>query len=275
MSFTFVVVGHNEAERLPTALAQAIAAAQPGDEVWLLDSASTDGSAALAAEMEVPVLSVPRGKGRALACALDAARTDYLVVVDGDIDRTSRNFPLALRDVTARSGADLVVGEIDEPRRTLRHTSRFIWGPLVGALFEEVDGRFGKAPLTGFRSLRTAFPLGPIPPGYGVETHMNLVAALHGKVEVAAIGTYWGPLRHKPELGAEVGAAILDYAEVEGRLAPSRRPAWDSWVEGVVSAVAVGPPRHVGDAPADPGADQEFVARVEAAASRPLPPAGL
>jgi glycosyltransferase involved in cell wall biosynthesis len=73
---TFAVVGHNEAERLHVAVQQARAAAGPRDEVWFVDSASTDDSCARAAALGARVVPAPRGKGRALAAALAQCPTE-------------------------------------------------------------------------------------------------------------------------------------------------------------------------------------------------------
>lgn len=240
MTFTFAVIGRDEAELLPVALEQALAAAAPGDSVVFVDSASRDGSAALARDRGVPVLAAPSGKGRAMALALGGAGTDYLVLVDADIRRSETNIPAALRAEAVRTGADLVVGDIVWPERPLLN-STYVYRPLVGALFPEAIEPIGGMPFSGFRALRTAFDWGTLPPGFGVETHLNLRAVgLGGAVALARLGRYEGPVRAKPLLGREVGAAILDAAVELGRLAPERRPEWEEWVERVVAAIAAG-----------------------------------
>jgi hypothetical protein len=56
--------------------------------------------------------------------------------------------------------------------------------------------------------------------------------------EVLPIGCYTGPFRYKPYMGLEIAAAVLDLAERAGRLSPSRRPAWQAWVDEAVSVIA-------------------------------------
>jgi glucosyl-3-phosphoglycerate synthase len=272
--FTFAVVGRDESERLGTALRQAGEAARPGDEVWFVDSGSCDRSREVADSLGARVLSAPTGKGHAVAQAVRAARTEYLVLLDADIDRTSSNIAVSLRDAAECSGADLLVAEFEEPRLKLRHSSRYVWRPLVQRLFPEAHERFGRTPLSGFRALRTGMELGRIPGDFGAETHINLaVAAAGGTVEIADAGIYWGPVRPKPLLGLEVGAAILDVAQARGRLDAELRRRWDEWVEGVVQIVVEGPFGVMdGATPRDTRADPEYVERLEAAASRPLPP---
>src|ERR1700722_18546222 len=70
--FTFAVVGRNEAERLAGIVGLALEAAQPGDRVWFVDSASEDDSIAVARGLGVDeVIEGPEGKGRAMDAALD------------------------------------------------------------------------------------------------------------------------------------------------------------------------------------------------------------
>ena len=86
------------------------------------------------------------------------------------------------------------------------------------------------------------------------------------------MGTYWGPVRSKPLLGREVGAAVLDFAQAHGRLDAKSRPSWDEWVQGVVEIV-VDRSLHAagGQVPSENLAARDYVGRMEEAAGRPLP----
>ena len=254
MRFLIAVLGRNEAELLPVALGQAADAALAGDEVVFVDGASSDGSARVAERLGVRVLAAPEGKGRAIALVLREAASDYVVFVDADIESSSVNIPATLRAEAERSGADLVVGEFDWPERPLLNTLN-VYRPLVRALFPEALEPVGAVPFSGFRALRTAFDWGAIPPGFGVESHINLAAAAGGgSIALAQLGRYVGPVRAKPLLGREVGGAILDAAVAAGRIGAAERPAWDRWLEHVVACIAAG--------------DAEAAAR---ASARPLP----
>ena len=240
MAFTYAVLGRDEAELLPNALRQALAAARPGDQVVFVDSASSDESAAVAAGLGVRRVDAPAGKGRAVALVLDTATTDHVVFVDADIENSERNIPAALRHAAERSGADLVVGDIDWAERPMLNSAN-VYRPLVGALFPEVLEPVGGFPFSGFRVLRTAFDWGPIPPGFGVDAHLNVTAAARGgRIVSEPLGRYWGPVRPKRLLGREVGAAILDAAVADGRLSRGCRAQWDAWVEHVVESIAAG-----------------------------------
>lgn len=120
---------------------------------------------------------------------------------------------------------------------------------------------------SGFRVVRADLPFGSLPPGWAIETHLNLVCAVNGwTARVIELGEYAGPLRPKPTLGYEVGATILDIAEADGRLDPRLRPRWDEWLERVMEVLVT--QRPPGEEP-----DDAYLARFEAARTRPFPPA--
>ena len=263
---TFAVVGHNEVDRLALALGQAQAAAGPDDVVWFVDSASTDGSADRAAALGAEVVPAPLGKGRAVATALDRCSSEYLVLIDGDMEGSSQNIAAALRDATRAIEADMIIGSFVEPARR-RALTPFLYRPLMRALFPECPSNEVEIPLSGMRALRTGVDLGLLPPGYGVESHLNIEYTLGGGV-VAAIdlGEYVGPLRgyHNTAPVAEaVADAILDCAVAHGRIGVEGRAPWQEWTRGVIDALATVPA---------PGSDgHAFLALVADASAHPLP----
>ncbi|MGH9026579.1 MAG: glycosyltransferase [Acidimicrobiia bacterium] len=263
--FTFAVVGHNEEATLANAVAQVSDAVESGDEVWYIDSASTDRSAAVADSLGVSVVSAPLGKGRAMATALARCRDGYMCFVDADLEASEVNIPQRLREVAAASGADMVVGAFHEPKRRLAVTPG-LYLPLLRSLFpERVDDL--SFPLSGFRALRTGLPIRPLPPGYGAETHLNVEVPSAGcQLVECELGVFQGNLRdyaNIPTIGTDVAAALLDLGEAHGRLAPAARPAWNAWAADVVAVLRSQPP--VG---AD---DSAYVEDLLAAAARPLP----
>lgn len=267
-SFTFAVVGRDEAATLPTALGHALDAAQPGDRVWFLDSGSTDDSAAIAADLGAEVVTAPVGKGRAMQAAFDRCHNGHLVFLDADYQWSERNIPAEIRAEAVRTDADMVVGTYDEAGRR-RVVMPGIYHPLVGALAPEALEHIDIA-LSGFRAVRPHVLRTPLPPGYGAETHLNLEATFGGdRVISCPVGGFRGSLRgytNIPAILDDVAAAILDGAIRHGRLAASARPDWECWVDGVRKLVADQPP------PGDD--DAAFTARLAALAARPLPPTG-
>jgi glucosyl-3-phosphoglycerate synthase len=235
---TFAVIGHNEARYLRTSLGQAVEAAGDDDRVLFVDSCSDDDSAGIAAELGVEVLPAPAGKGRAVAAALEHCRSAAICLVDGDIEASERNIPAALAEHWRRGGLDMVVGEFDWVGKGPMLTVDAVYAPLVRAFFPEAVGTIGVRGLSGFRILDAGLPLGRLPGGYGLESHIGASCALDGRrVETIQVGRYWGPVRNRPELGVEVAAALLDLAEARGRLSPECRPEWDRWVESILGLI--------------------------------------
>ena len=270
--FTFAVVGHNEAERLAFSLGQAFEAAAPGDRVWFVDSASTDGSAALAAELGAEVLHARIGKGRAMSEALDRCRDGYICFLDADLTWSENNLASALRDGVLRHRPQMLVGSIRQRARTRLSVTPAIHNPLVGELFPQVLERFppGIFALTGCRAIDASLRLGPLPPGYGAETHLNLLFLLAGRsVVITDLGACENPIRdylNVPAMGRDVADAVLDIAQASGRLHPGSRAAWDRWVDEVLGVIRRQPPA---GAP-----DDAYIERLLAVAARPLPPRG-
>jgi hypothetical protein len=266
--FTFAVVGHNEAVTLQYSLEQALAAAAPGEEVWFVDSGSTDNSLEVAASLPARVLAAPLGKGRAIAAALGRCRRGYLCLLDADLLASESNIPLALREAAAGRAIDMLVGEFDWPERR-RSVVPGIYVPVVGALFPEALQRVPYRPTSGFRVLNAELDLGALPPGYGVETHLNIALAMVGAaIATVPLGRIAGPvpsLDHMPQIGRDVAAAALDLAVEAGRLAPSNRSRWDQWVEAVLEVIARQPPVGTPDGP--------FRRELAEAISQPLPAA--
>jgi glucosyl-3-phosphoglycerate synthase len=265
--FTFAVVGRDEAKTLAGVLEQAQHAALPGDRVWFVDSASRDDSATIARRLGVEVVGAPAGKGRAIAAALDRCEQGYICFIDADLFGWTTNIPATLRAAVLASGAEMVVGGYESDRR--RSITPAIYWPLVDALFPDHGGPRYPRPLSGLRAIDVTVPVGPLPPGYGVETHLNLALAAAGRtVCLADLGVVRGPLRgyaNVNEVATAVTAAILDFAVTHGRLDADLRPRWEGWVREVLDVIAGQPP---------PGApDEDYLARLEAVGGRPLPPA--
>jgi glycosyltransferase involved in cell wall biosynthesis len=261
---TFAVVGHNEAALLSNALEQALEASRSGDCVWFVDSASTDGSGELARSLGVEVLKAPLGKGRAVAAAVERCRTPHICLLDADVEHTNENAPATLRRALKLGGADQVVWEFEWPEKSFRPVTTSIWDPLARNLFPEAAAAVSRVPLSGFRILDLELARGPLPTGFGLEVHLNIVGSLDGRrTETVDSGVYTGPVRSNPELPAEVARAILDIAEARGRLAADARPQWDAWLEPILALIA--------ETAADDAARRRLMTR---AAARPLPERG-
>jgi glucosyl-3-phosphoglycerate synthase len=262
---TFAVVGRDEERTLAIALQQALEAARPGDRVWFVDSASTDGSAQIAREMGVEVITAPEGKGRAVAVAVERCDGAPLCLLDGDLESSSCNIAVALRDAWLETGADMVIGAFEWPERREFSIGVAIFAPLVSTLFPEHYDAVKGNPLGGFRLVDTAFPLGDLPPGYGLECYLNVhVAGRGGRIAWTDLGVYHGRVCFRPTMAPDISTAILDVAEEQGRIAPGSRREWDAWVAPVLDVIATLPT-------VDEAGLDAYRERLTAASSRPMP----
>jgi glucosyl-3-phosphoglycerate synthase len=267
--FTFAVVGHNEEATLPLALSMAHGAAEPGDTVLLVDSASTDGSAELACRLGAQVLHAPIGKGRAMQAALDACTNDFICYLDADYEHSEHNIPSRLRQAATGDEFDMVVGSYSEPARR-RCLTPYLYVPLLTYLFPEIVTHAERVPLSGFRVLRTSFDIGRFPPGYGVETYLNIEAEMRGgRTTVCQVGTFQGKLRNYVnivDIGRDMTTTILDRAVAHGRMAPERRGQFQAWIDAILDTISRQP------FPGEPDAD--WVVQMKSVADRPLPSTG-
>ncbi|MQA98240.1 MAG: glycosyltransferase [Streptosporangiales bacterium] len=240
---TFAIAAHNEAECVEGVIGQAQEAAERGDRVLLVDSASTDDTADRARKLGVEVIDGPLGKGAAMAAGAARVTTPWLCFLDGDMVEPHLNIPSVLRAAAARAGDDTitVIGDFDDPPpQPVLGNTWAVYEPPVRALFPEAADRFGSHPLSGFRVIRPEIAAG-MPADFGAEAYLNLRAATSGRPwDIVHIGTYKQRFRyHGAAMGREVAAAIFDLAVTHGRLTPADRPAWESWVERIVTEIAI------------------------------------
>lgn len=237
--FTFVIPAYNEEQTVAVIVEQARAAARPGDRILVVDSASTDRTAQVAAHAGAEVLHGPRGKGAAMNTALAAVRSQWVCFLDADLVSSTHNVPAALRKAAQATTADHLVGdyEYDYPGTILSSTFT-IYEPLTAALFPEV-GHLGANSLTGYRAIRTSRIRHPLPPDFGVETYLNISLALaRGTAGVCHLGTVTSRFRHNGgTMAGQIGRTILDMAEQHNRLDPRDRPAWDRWLSEGIAAL--------------------------------------
>lgn len=232
-----------------------------------VDSASLDQSVQIAVDCGVDVIEAPLGKGRAMRRALAACETEYLCFIDADIHDSERNIPRELAKAVRAGDRTMVVGEFTDVTPGILSNTIGIYEPLIATLVPEAAGRFGSRPLTGFRIINTTVEWGRLPPGFGVETHLNIFASQHDRSSTCTqdIGEYQGRFLYKPKMGLEIAKPILDWAQSNGRLDPAARSAWDAWVAVVVA--------HISTFHGQPSMRVAFRKRLLELAARPLPPA--
>lgn len=175
------------------------------DEIVVLDSGSTDATAARASvagarvvsrEQAVPALEPVPGKGEALWRSLAATTGDLVVFLDADLVECDPGFvPALLGPLLTVAGVSLVKGFYRRPIRVegeLADTgggrvTELVARPLLAALRPELAGVV--QPLGGeYAGTRALLESLPFAPGYGVEIGLLLdTHARHGLGALAQV----------------------------------------------------------------------------------------
>ena len=228
------------------------------DQVLVVDAASADGSADIAAragaqvcqEAELaPDFGPVLGKGDAMWRSLAAASGELVVYVDADTPRFDPHFVTGLlgplvceegvRFVKGAYARPFAAGGIELPEGGGR-VSRLTARPLLAAFYPDLAGL--RQPLAGeVAATRELLEQIPFTTGYGVETAMLLdVLALAGVAAMAQVDLGERRNAHQPLAALEpmadsVLAVVCERLRREGRLAAGRaasttveRPPWAS-----------------------------------------------
>ena len=261
---TFAIVCHDEAQTVASVVRLCRAAAGPRDVVLVVDSSSSDGTGEEARRAGADVLPAPLGKGAAMAEACAQLTTEWICFLDGDLVRAENDIPGLLAAEVREGGNGHVVGDFDCGLEAVLTVTDGFYRPLVAGLFPEVSGVFGSKPLSGFRALHREAIVLPLPPHFGVESHLNITTTLtSGPPRVVKLGAFTGKFKVNLGRTVEITGTVLDLAVRYGRLDPRRRPEWDAWVDGVLEVSLAWQPELDADT---------YRSDLLAAASRPLPP---
>src|SRR4051812_5863653 len=234
-SLSVVLPCHDEEENVSAAIREAAAAAAASAaayEVLVVDDGSTDATRAIAAaasfndpRVRVLVHERNRGYGAALRTGIAAARCDWILLTDSDLQ-----FDLSelARFVEPAHRHDVVVGyrlaRMDPP---MRRANAYAWNRLVGRVFDldvrDVD--------CAFKLIRTdlAQRVRLTADGAMISTELLARARLHG-ASIAEFG-----VRHRPRVaGRQSGAdpavvigAFRELRRIRGELdaRPGRAPS--------------------------------------------------
>jgi glucosyl-3-phosphoglycerate synthase len=219
------------------------------DQVLVVDAASEDGTADLAAGLGaevhqeadlMPELGPPLGKGDAMWRALSVARGELIAYLDSDTRRFSAHFATGmLGPLLLDPAARFVKGTFRRPFATPGgqelpadggRVTELMARPLLSAFYPELAG-FAQ-PLAGeVAARRELFHQLPFATGYAVETAMLLDAhdLLDGTEGMVEVDLDVRRNRHKPlaELGPmadEVLRVVVDRLRRDGRLLDADRP---------------------------------------------------
>lgn len=175
------------------------------DELVVVDDASTDATAEVAAragarvvpsvasgEPAGPPASGPRGKGAALARALEATSAELVVFLDADVENFGPHFVTGLlRPLLEDPRVVLVKGRYERPLNGAPtgggRVTELVARPALSLLFPELAAL--AQPLAGETALRRSGVEGlELSPGYGVEIGLLVdVARRHGLEAIAEV----------------------------------------------------------------------------------------
>jgi glucosyl-3-phosphoglycerate synthase len=218
------------------------------DQVLVVDSASEDGTADIAAGLGaevhqeadlMPQLGPVLGKGDAMYRALSVTRGELIAYLDSDTRRFSAHFATGMLGPLVTGSARFVKGAFRRPFATAGgaelpadggRVTELMARPLLRAFHPELAG-FAQ-PLAGeVAARRELFDRLPYATGYAVETAMLLDAheLLGGTDAMAEVDLDVRRNRHKPlaELGPmadEVLSVVRERLQRDGRLLDAGRP---------------------------------------------------
>jgi glucosyl-3-phosphoglycerate synthase len=248
-SVTVVLPTREVADTIGPILAGLSTLADVIDQVLVIDAASRDQTAEIAAHMGaevhqeselLPEFGPPLGKGDALWRALAVARGELIVFLDSDTRDFSAHFAAGLLGpLLCEEGVQFVKGHYRRPflaadgrerpadgGRVTELTAR----PLLSAFYPELAG-FAQ-PLAGeVAARRNLLERMPFACGYAVETAMLLRARdeLGGTDEMAQVDlnvrqNHHQPLRDLGPMAYAVLRVILERLREEGRLLDDHAP---------------------------------------------------
>jgi len=177
--YTVVIPAYNESENLPLLLERLKGVTR---NVIVVDDGSTDRTAKIGKRFGFAVVRHHRnlGKGAAIKTGLRAARTERVVLMDGDNQHSPYEIPLLLQKLES---ADLVIGnrfarkvELPIHRRLANELIRMIVSLRAPGMAD---------PLCGFRALRKS-KVSFEEDGFGADLEM-VFNALDGGLRVEAV----------------------------------------------------------------------------------------
>jgi glucosyl-3-phosphoglycerate synthase len=211
------------------------------DELVVVDSASTDDTAAIAREAGARVVRLDEpGKGRALQAGVRATTADLICFIDADLTDFSCSFVTGLLGpLLSDDGVELVKATYDRPGPDGSpagggRVTELVARPLINAHWPQLVGFV--QPLGGeYAARRTLLEQLPFPVGYGVELAILVDSlALVGLSGLAQVDLAHRKHRHQGNLKlGQMAASILRVAE--RRLGSEQPPSAElvQWERGL------------------------------------------
>lgn len=225
------------------------------DQVVVVDAASADGSGALAAARGADVFDQSSllaeygpvlGKGDAIWRSLSVLDSDVLCFFDGDLATFSREYVVALAgELLSDERLSFVKAAFSRPFRDERGQTTGEGGRVTEAMARPLLELFYPAlcdyrqPLSGqFAITRELLASLPISTGYGVDVGLLIDVfrrvGLDGmsQVDIGSLYNAHQTLQELEPMAYQVGLALMQRLEAEGRLTPTARAAYPVWGDG-------------------------------------------
>ena len=218
-SLTVVLPCHDEEENVLAAIQQARAAAREAaedHEIVVVDDGSSDATGRLAAaaaaddpRVRVVVHETNRGYGAALRSGIEAARCDWILLTDADLQFDLGELTRFLEPARVH---DVVVGyRLVRMDPVMRRVNAYAWNRLVGRVFDldvrDVD--------CAFKLIRRelAQRLALTADGAMISTELLARAALAG-ASIAELGVHHRPRLAGRQSGAEPAVVLSAFREL-------------------------------------------------------------
>ncbi len=173
--FTIIISAYNEGENLARLLKR-MPTQIPKKNILVVDDGSSDNTHEIAESLGVQVVKheVNRGKGAAIRTGLDAAKTDTVVLMDGDNQHDPAEADKLLE---ALESNDMVIGS-----RFLQKNEMPVHRNIANMLLSAITCMRGPCitdPISGYRALRKGKFKGLKETGFNLELELLYNARLH------------------------------------------------------------------------------------------------
>jgi len=199
---TLVIPTLDEAEAIGKVIEEARRAGFT--KILVVDGGSTDGTPQIAAEKGAAVIGQRgRGKGDAIATALDYVDTPYLVVIDGDYTYPPEE---AAKLVAYLRHYDLVLGARQGPMPLLYRVGNWLLAKAISLMY----GVRLRDPLTGMYAARTEVLRRAAPTAQGFDIEAEIIAkAVEQGASVREVPIQYGKRLGRKKLKPWHGLHIL------------------------------------------------------------------